>query len=417
MKFRFVAGLFVFAALVLSSGCSFGGSSSSSSQAGFLYVAAQGNTTLASFSIDVNSGVLSAIGTPAATGTSPTAMVMSPDGKTLFVANDLGTSQAGTVSSFSVNTDGTVTAAGTAQTAGISPKGLAIDPGGKYLFVADQGTFSACSATTPTDNSILVFSIQGTALTAAGTPVGICLPQAGPPSASYGAGPSALAVTPDGKYLYVANQFNNTISAFSIDSSGDLAEISGSATTASPFATAVSPSAVTITPDGAFLYVANFGSNSISVFSICDAVVTSCSDPNNPNGTLKQISGSPVSAGIGPVALATTPLSLYTNSGNPEAYLYVADKNSNQVSQYKISSVTGALSTLSSGTISTGANPVSIVVHTGYTNSTSTFGFVYAANFSDGTVSVYQFDVTNGVLTLVGSPVTTAGGASALASK
>lgn len=416
MKFRWVAGPVVFAAIAILSGCL--GTSSSSSQTGYLYVAGQGNASLAAFSIDVNTGDLSAIGTPAASAAAPSAMVMTPDGNTLFVANNPGAGTNGTISAFSVNADGTVAAAGTPQTAGISPAGLAMDPAGKFLFVANQGTFAACSPTSPPDNSVQVFSIQGTTLTAAGTPVGICLPQAGSPSSSNGAGPTALAVTPDSKYLYVANQFNNSVSVFSIGSDGSLTEAFGSASSSSPFATGVSPSAVTVTPDGAFLYVANFGSNSISEFAICDASVTSCSDPNNPDGSLKQVSGSPISTGIGPVALTTSPASIYTNNGSPEAYLYVADRSSNQISEYKISTVTGTLSTLSSGTISTGSNPVSVVTRTGFTNSTATTAYVYAANFSDGTISVYSFDVTTGVLALVGSPVPiNGGGAAALAIK
>lgn len=414
MKFRFLAGSLLLAFLALMAGCSFGGSNGSS-QSGFLFVAAQGDTSLSSFSIDVGSGKITANGKSAVTGTAPSAVAMTPDGNTLFVANNSGTGQDGTVTAYSISADGTVSAAGNAQTVGISPKALAIDPGGKFLFVANQGTFSDCSANPP-DNSIQVFSISGTGLTAVGSPIGICLPQTGS-GLLYGSGPSALAITPDGKYLYVANQFNNTISAFSVDPNGNLAEISGSVSIGSPFTTELSPSALTVTPDGAFLYAANFGSNSISAFAICDQTVTTCADPNNPDGKLATVSGSPFSAGIGPVAMATTPLSLYTNSGSPEAYLYVADQNSNQISQYKISTVTGSLTVLSTPTISTGLNPVSIVTRTGTTSGTTTSAYVYVSNFSATSISVYQFDVTTGVLRLAESPVASSGNPAALAVK
>ena len=91
-------------------------------------------------------------------------------------------------------------------------------------------------------------------------------------SARSGPGPAGVAVTPDGKFLYVSNQFDSTVTTFSVDASGLL-------TRGPVVPVGTAPSALAITPDGGFLYVAN--SSTVSGFAICNQVVTSCSDPTS----------------------------------------------------------------------------------------------------------------------------------------
>jgi 6-phosphogluconolactonase len=89
--------------------------------------------------------------------------------------------------------------------------------------------------------------------------------------------PGVIAVTPDGKFLYVGNANSAQISAFSINgTTGLLTEVSGS-----PFPSGPSAS-VRVHPSGKFLYAANFDQGSISVFGI---------DP--ATGVLSEILGSP----------------------------------------------------------------------------------------------------------------------------
>jgi len=101
-------------------------------------------------------------------------------------------------------------------------------------------------------------------------------------------------------------------------------------------------------------------------------------------------------------------------------YLYVADYNSSQVSQFKVATQTGVLTALSTPTISTGANPTAVVVRAGSGTLLSTGGtsyYVFTSNATAGTISSFTYDSTTGVLGLIGTgnPTTTAGQPSAMA--
>jgi len=419
MRLRLFASVGIIAILAISIGCLSTSSSSSSTSSGarLLYVTTLGNTAISSFGVDDNTGLISRTGGTAASGTNPIAMAVAPNGGTAFVLNDAGSAQNGTVSAFTLGSDGTIKAAGTPQSVGLNPKALLIDPSGHFLFVANQGTFVACSPGTSSGGvvgSVSVFAIQSATLTPVGNPAEICLPTAvnTPGSGNFmGTGPAGIALTPDGKFLYVANQFNNTVTAFSVDSGGNLTQIAGSAqgsaspqVQGSPFATGTAPTALAVTPDGAFLYVANFGSNNVSAFAICGQVVTSCANASSPDGSLTQVTGSPFSAGVGPVALVTSPAVTYLNAGNPLAYLYVVDQNGNQISEFQIGTSSGRLSPLADVSIATGPSPVSIVSHFGNTTGTTTTDFVYVANQGGSSISTYAFDVSTGVLRELQAP-------------
>jgi YVTN family beta-propeller protein len=84
-------------------------------------------------------------------------------------------------------------------------------------------------------------------------------------------------------------------------------------------------------PSGKFAYVANFGSNDVSMYSIDTAT-----------GALQSIGSGTVAAGLGPMSIAIDP------SGK---FAYVANSTSNDVSIYGIDAATGALTLIA--TIST----------------------------------------------------------------
>src|SRR5207248_11042345 len=84
-----------------------------------------------------------------------------------------------------------------------------------------------------------------------------------PPRVPTGASPIALAIDPAGGFLFAANAGSNSVSVYSINSgSGALGEISGS-----PFPT-TSPLALALSPSGKFLYVANAPSGMVSAYGI-----------------------------------------------------------------------------------------------------------------------------------------------------
>jgi 6-phosphogluconolactonase len=351
---------------------------------GFLFVTTQGDSLVSPFTISLGTGALATNGKGVATGKVPSAIVLTPSGSALFVANR----DDNTISAYTVNPDGTLSASGNPTPTGTSPVALAVDSGEKFLFVANQGSLNP-----PVPSTISVFSIQGTTLT----------PLAG---TSAGNGTVSLAVTPDAKFLYAANKVDGTVTEYSIDATGALTQqgVPVAACT-TPSAVCTAPSAVVTDPKGNFLYIANFGSNNIAAFTICDINCLAA------DGSLTPVTGSPFPAGLGPVSLAADPAG---------KFLYVVDEGANQVSEYRVSTATGALTPNSSASISTGTTPVWLAVRAGTTTvkaSGGTNDFIYVANIGSASMSVFAFDSTIGVLSVVGAPVSTGGQPSAIAVK
>ncbi len=388
-RFRFLVGV-VLPVLLLSLGACTTSSSSTPSGSGALFVATQGDSSVSAYTIDLTAGTLSANGKSVSTGSVPSAMVLAPSGSALFIANS-GTND---ISSYSVKSDGTLTASSTTPTGGMTPLSMAMDSAGHFLFVANQGL-----QIDPASGTISVFAVQDATLTAVpGSPFRVA--ELG---ASSGTGPAGVAVTPDGKFLYVSNQFDSTVTSFSVNASGVLTR-----GLVVPVGTA--PSALAITPNGGFLYVAN--SSTVSGFAICNQVVTSCIDPTAPDGVLTALTGSPFSSGLGPASIVAAP------SGK---FLFVVDRLSNQVSEYKIATGTGVLTANTQATISTGANPVWAALRVGTTTDATTGGttnYLYVAELGASSISIYTFDSTVGTLGRVGPPVSiTEGQPSAVAAE
>ncbi len=417
-RFCFLAGLLVMGWLVALPGCN--STTSSSSSSGVIYVTTQGDNLVTPFGVTLSDGVLTA-GTGVATETMPSAMVLAPSGNALFVANQSSNS----ISAYTVNSDGTLTASGSSTPTNSAfaslpcasigdgttstPVGLAMDPAGQFLFVANLGVQGDPTKQTTHAGAISVFSVSnGTTLAEiAGSP--FCTELAGETDS----GPAAVAVTPDGKFLYVANQLEGTVASYSVDSSGAITEKLGRQTVGTaPSALIIVEAPNTTNPTGEFLYVANSGSsNNISGFAICDQVLTSCVNPNQPDGSLTPIPTSPFSAQLGPSNMAATP---------DGKFLFVVETRSTQISEFKISSGSGSLVPNTSANISTGPGPFSLAIRTGTSTNATTGGtrdFLYVTNSGANTISRYQYDSTLGLLGLNGPVVTTTASPLAIVAK
>jgi 6-phosphogluconolactonase (cycloisomerase 2 family) len=399
MKCRFLSAALLLVSLGLTS-CSNTSTTTGTSGLGYVWVVAQGDTSVTFYSMNLTTGQLTINSTnPAATtGSMPSAVIVAPSGKTMFVVDSANsctgliatlpngtqvTGPVGCISPFTINSDGTLTAITQTTAVGLTPTSVATDPAGKFLFVANLGSQSYSVNNVPTiiPGTISVFSVQGTTLTEiAGSPF-ITDPDVSP-STPVATGPSGLAVTSSGNFLYVANQFTSTVSAFQYDST------SGALTALSPFSVlaGTNPSGLVLSPDSAYLYVANSGSNNISSFSTCAVVSASC---GSANGLLNPVSGSPFAAGVDPVSLAITP---------GGAFLYAANKQSNQVTGYKVGSGTGVLTPTATASFSTGLNPTWVAIP-------PEGKFVYVANSGGSSVTAYGINTTNGFLgEVTGSP-------------
>lgn len=383
------------------------------SSADFVWVATQGDQKVTAFSVNPSTGSASQVGAALSTGVTPIAMAMTPDGKTLFIAN----SGDSTISVYSVNSDGSLKSQGTTPSKGQSPVGLAVDPTAKLLFVTNQGTFID-----KTSGTVAVFAISSGALnfkTAFPTEI---------PSNTTGSGPTAAVVSPLGFSckavvnqtptsvtcfaLYVANQFTSTVSAYdyfldangnfvlgSLDSSGNF--VTGGTVPNSPYPSGQNPSSLAFSrcagtttatvncssADGNNLFVADSGSNDVNVFSACIQSSATCS---SPDGRLTTVVNAPFAAGIGPVYVTVDPTA---------DFVYVVDVKSNQISQFKYSPGTGALSALSPPSVSTSinnANPVSGGI-------TKDGAFLLVPNNGGSNMFVFKVTLPGGVL----APATT----------
>jgi 6-phosphogluconolactonase len=359
IKFRGLIALLVvtgLSGLVMSCG-------GSSRPAGLLLVISQGATDVNSYGINLNTGVLTQINTaaPVAANSIPTAIVLDPSGNFAYVANATNGGGPGSITAYSVKSDGKLSPVGSNPATGVNPVSLAIDHGGHFLFVSNQGS-----------DTVSVFSIgANAALTQVGT-FAVVTSVPGAPAAS----PSSVAVTPSGSFVFVANSGQNTVSVFSVDSIGALTAVAGS-----PFAAGTAPAGVTVTPNGNYLYVANQGSNNISAFTICGSAVLGCATMAPGSLTSETV----VSAGLAPMSLAVDP------AGN---FLYATDRDSNQLSGYRITPSTGVLTALSSGAVSTGTAPVFVAIH-------PAGNYLYVANSGSDAISSFHLVTQSGVLGLL----------------
>lgn len=392
MKFRYLALLTCVALLILL-GCSTTSSTIVSNGTALLFFTTQGDSNIWSYNVVLANGTLTQITQPVSTGGFPAGIALAPSLNALFVVNQASN----TVSAYGLDSTGTLTPASSPVTTGSRPTAVAIDPAGQFLYVANQGS-----------NDVSVFSVSGTTLTPVkGSPFTTI-----PPGSTAPTGPTAILVSATGNFVYVANALSVTpsLAAFSAHS-GVLTPLGTSPYTINIGTT---PSGLGMVPSGAFLYVANQGSNSVSGFAICDKVVTTCQSPDHPDGTLTPITGSPFSlgAGVGPVAVAADPAF---------NFIYVLDHGSNQISEFSYATGTGVLSSLSPAAVSTGVSPTSLVVVSGTLGSavgntiTNPTDYIYVTNLGGSTLSAFTLNTTSGQLNPIGTPTVTTNNPSAVA--
>ena len=203
---------------------------------------------------------------------------------------------------------------------------------------------------------------------------GVLSAVAGSPYASGGTAPYSMVVDPNQAYLYVANYSSNSVSVYAIDY--DTGQLSSSGTA---IPTGNNPAAVVVDPSNSYLYVANWSDGTVSAYTISAGVATA-------------ITGSPYIVGTDPFALAVDP------SGN---FLYVTNYGSNDVTVFSIGVGTGELTTISGSPFGTGTGPVAIAID-------PTDTFAYVANETSDSISEFALDPTTGALTVVtGSPLGT----------
>jgi 6-phosphogluconolactonase (cycloisomerase 2 family) len=171
-------------------------------------------------------------------------VVTSPDGGHVL-AVDLGTD---TVYTYRLDTaKGTLAEVSRARTRpGAGPRHLTFHPGGRYAYLANEvdNTVAVC-AYDPTTGRMSVGDAQST-----GTG----------PGTSY---PAQIVVTPNGRYAWLANRGDNSLSRYAVEADGARLRLLGTVPTGGDF-----PRQLALSPDGGLLFTANQRSGTVSVFRV-----------------------------------------------------------------------------------------------------------------------------------------------------
>lgn len=187
----------------------------------------------------------------------PTAIAITPDGKTAYVLNQESVTPVSTAT-------GT---AGPMITVGNHPVAMALTPDGKTLYVINQGSDTVTPVNTATNT--------------AGAPIKV------------GDYPDAIAITPNGLLAYVANGRSDSVTPILISTNAPGPSI----------AVGKFPTAIAITPDSKTVYVNNYLSESTTAISTDTNAAT-------PVGMLGHPSAIAISPTTGAAWIYNTPNSL-----------------------------------------------------------------------------------------------------------
>ncbi len=230
------------------------------SSGNYLYAVSESGRSgaVSAFAIDPESGVLQLLNTQSSGGNGPCFVNMTQDGKFVLVANY----GSGSASVIPIEPDGHLAApTGFMQHSGSSvnkqrqegPHAHSINPSpdDRFVIVADLGL-----------DKLMIYQLDHT--------TGILTPNT-PAFATVklGGGPRHFSFHPNGKFGYVINELNGTITAFSWQAqSGTLNEIQTVSTLPDAFKGANKCAEICIHPNGKFLYGSNRGHDSIAVYQV-----------------------------------------------------------------------------------------------------------------------------------------------------
>jgi 6-phosphogluconolactonase len=273
---------------------------------------------VSAFAIDAATGALTFLNQQPAQGAAPCHLSFSKDGRHLLVANYTS----GGVTVLSVGADGRL-GASTAmiEHEGVNPSprdpgphahAIHLDAANQFALVADLGL-----------DKLFVYRFDP----AKGT-----LTPHTPSSAplALGAGPRHFTFDKSGGRVYVINELNATITAFTYDAAkGTLREIHTVPTLPQDFKDKNSTAEIVLGPEGRFLYGSNRGHDSLAIFEVDDAT-----GKLTPRGHQKTLGKTPRNFAIDPTG----------------TYLLAANQESDNVVVFKIDARTGGLTAVGTPT-------------------------------------------------------------------
>jgi DNA-binding beta-propeller fold protein YncE len=335
----------------------------------FVYVANNASSSVSQY--DAMGGGLSPLtpaSVPVRTDVFPNGVAVSPDGRSVYVANTtLAVIPGGSVSQFDVGANGTLTAKSPADVPSNGAAfALAVSPDGKSVYVTNVGgtvsqydvgaggaltpktpasvpvgaagvVFPKDIAVSPDGRSVYVAVLDSGAVSQYSVGTGGVLSPKTPATVPTHFNSSGVAVNPEGNSVYVTNSNASTVSQYDVGAGGQLAPKSPATVAAG-----TDPFEVAVTPDGKSVYVTNTGAvpAAVSQYDV------------GAGGTLAPKTPAAVATGRSPVGVAVSP------DGNS---VYVTSSSEQAVFQYNVGPV-GALSPKSPATVAAGVIPMGIAV-------------------------------------------------------
>jgi 6-phosphogluconolactonase len=264
------------------------------------------------FAIDPKSGKLTLLNQQSSKGAGPCHLVVDREGKHVLTANYGG----GSVCVLPIQADGRLgeatdfvqhhgSSVNPQRQEGPHAHSVNLDTAGRFAFVANLGL-----------DRVFVYRVDS----ARGT-----LVPNDPPSIKLppGAGPRHFAFHPTGRFAYVINELNSTVTVLTYDPDrGILKELQTASTLPLGFSADNTTAEVQVHPTGKFVYGSNRGHNSIAIFAV-----------------------DPTSGALRPVGHQSHHIKTPRNFGiDPTGrYLLVANQDGNSVIVFRIDPRTGAL--------------------------------------------------------------------------
>jgi 6-phosphogluconolactonase len=335
------------------------------------YTAEAGSTSkgIYAYRFDSDTGELASIGVAAETA-NPSFLAVHPNQRFLYAVNETGNYQgqkSGAVSAFSIDhTTGKLTLLNEVASKGADPCYITVDKTGKYVLVANytggsvavfpvledgrlgeatafiqhtghgadperqEGPHAHSIDLSPDERFAIVddlgldetlvyrFDRAKGSLTLNDPQIYTTLAKADP-----GAGPRHFAFNPNGKFAYVVNEIQSTVSVLSYDgSAGVLRRLQTISTYPKDFSAHNDDAEIQVHPSGKFLYASNRGHDSIAVFAI---------DPDKGTLTLVEYASTN----------GKTPRSFEIAPGG--SLLFAANEKSNNIVVFSIDAKTGRL--------------------------------------------------------------------------
>ena len=248
----------------------------------FLLAANNGSADITVFRIGSDGALTPVVGSPFTLGSPPAGITISPDGNFLAVAL-VGVDA---IAMFGIAPDGTLSPVPGSPFSGAGVGALAgidINCGGKVLF-------GGASNDQTTIVNVFDIATNGALTPLSGSP----FPQPLPPFPAPGVGinSNVVLLSPNERLLFVSNQQSQSVTVFSVASSGNLSPVAGS-----PFSApgSIFPTGMAMDQGGNFLYVAD--GSSIYGYSVAsDGALTSVSGspfPTNQPGLLLSLTAFP----------------------------------------------------------------------------------------------------------------------------